>query len=290
MKFFPSIGLISRLRRPPSPEPQHSPTEVQNPRCEISDFYVTSAPSPQNALDIFKGEWSSEVPVKAQSGKAKLFEDARLSWLEKEAGCKGKTVLELGPLEGGHSYTLERLEAKSIVSVESNSHAFLKCLVVKELLGLQRVSFLYGDFIEYLKETEQTFEICLASGVLYHMRNPAELIELLSRVCQEYLLIWTHYFDRDILEKDPAFERRFPETVTADHKGFKHTLYRTEYLEALDWKGFCGGNTSYTRWMSREDIFRCLEYFGFEPLKVSFDEPLHQNGPALAILARRKNG
>ena len=255
---------------------------------DVLGFYVNSAPSPQNALSIFEGEWSSRVPCEARSGAAVSFEDDRLSWLEKEIGCKGKTVLELGPLEGGHSYMLQKMGAKIITSVEGNSRAYLKCLVVKELLGLQRVNFLYGDFVEYLKETDKSYDICLASGVLYHMRNPAELIDLLSRHCQGHLFLWTHYFDEKILKKKPAYKSRFPRAVTANYKGFDHILHQYEYSHALIWQGFCGGSAPFSHWMSREDIFRCLEYFGFDQFKVNFEEPLQQNGPGLAIIARKK--
>src|SRR5690242_17044650 len=31
-------------------------------RAPVDDQYVTTAPSDQNALDIFKGEWSSQLP------------------------------------------------------------------------------------------------------------------------------------------------------------------------------------------------------------------------------------
>jgi hypothetical protein len=42
-------------------------------------------------------------------------------------------------------------------------------------------TFSSGDFVSYLKTAEASFDICLASGVLYHTINPAELIYLISR-------------------------------------------------------------------------------------------------------------
>lgn len=86
------------------------------------------------------------------------------------------TVLELGPLEAGHTYMLEKMGARSIVAVEANSRAYLKCLIVKELFELKRAKFLLGDFVAYLKNNTRHFDLCLASGVLYHMQNPAELL------------------------------------------------------------------------------------------------------------------
>ena len=52
----------------------------------------------------------------------------------------------------------------TVIGVEANKDAFLKCLVVKELLQLQRCSFLCGDAIEYLQETADKFDVCVASG------------------------------------------------------------------------------------------------------------------------------
>jgi hypothetical protein len=50
------------------------------------DAYITDAPSSQNVLNLFKGEWSSKLPqelgLSTQPGTAGLFEDARITWTE----------------------------------------------------------------------------------------------------------------------------------------------------------------------------------------------------------------
>jgi predicted RNA methylase len=126
---------------------------------DILDQYISSAPSPQNALDIFKDEWSSKLPAylyELESGSVPLFSDARIEWVVNQLGSfEHKTVLELGPLEGGHTYMLERFGAASITSIEANTRAYLKCLIVKEVLGLNRVKFLCGDFIEFLRNNQE---------------------------------------------------------------------------------------------------------------------------------------
>src|SRR5204863_8424238 len=40
------------------------------------DYYVTTAPSAENAFALFAGEWSSKVPVYATGG-GELFDDAQ---------------------------------------------------------------------------------------------------------------------------------------------------------------------------------------------------------------------
>ena len=89
---------------------------------------------------------------------------------------------------------------------------------------MQRVKFLCGDFIEYMKSDScPQFDIGVASGVLYHMVNPVELISLLANCCQAHLFLWTHYYD-DAWAKDKGLQGKFPSSQQVDFKGFKHTL------------------------------------------------------------------
>lgn len=218
-----------------------------------------------------------------------LFQDSRITWLISEVGdLHGRHILELGPLEGGHSYMLEQAGAASVIAVEANTHAYLRCLVVKELLGMQRVRFLCGDCIEYLKSPDcPQFDIGVASGILYHMVNPAELIALLAQHCRTHIFLWTHYYD-DTWARSRGFQKRFPYTERSTYAGFSHTLVRQYYdEEGLHAPSFCGGSRPFSNWMYREEILACLKYFGFRELKVNFDHYDHPNGPAFAVLASR---
>jgi hypothetical protein len=263
------------------------------PNGVVLDCYVSAAPSPQNALDIFKGDWSSRLPKpfdQFKAGAIDLFRDARMTWMiEQIGGVQGQSVVELGPLEGGHTYMLHEAGASELVAIESNSRAFLKCLIVKELLGLHRARFLYGDFVEYLRSCPRRFDIALASGVLYHMRNPVELIALLARVTDR-IFVWTHYYDSAIITASPALAPKFLSSAVAEYDGFEHTLYRQEYLDALCWSGFCGGSHADSAWMSRSDILSCVRYFGFQDIEIAFEAPDHPNGPSFAFLAQRARG
>lgn len=253
------------------------------------DQFVSTAHCPQNALDIFEGEWSSSLPepyANLKAGTSTLFWDARIHWFSNEiGGFKEKTVLELGPLEGGHSYMLEQAGAREIVAIEGNKRAYLKCLIVKELFRLQRSRFLCGDIIESLREDKTSYDLSVASGVLYHMHNPVELIALLAKRCRKHVLIWTHYFDNDITPTTHLKEARERGGIPAEFVGFQHTLYRYEYRAALDWRGFCGGSSSYCHWMRRDEILGCLEYFGFGDFRIGFDDVGNPNGPSFAVIA-----
>ena len=167
---------------------------------DILDQYVMKPPSAQNVVDLFDGEWSSKLPetfgLATRPGFAHLFEDGRVAWAEQQLGSfADNSVLELGPLECGHTYMLHQRGARSITAIEANSRAFLKCLCVKQLLGLDRANLLLGDFVAFLRENTARFDVLFASGVLYHMQQPMEVLDLMTRA-SDRLFIWTHYYDQ----------------------------------------------------------------------------------------------
>jgi hypothetical protein len=276
--------LAQRLRAPAA-----SAAAQQQHRAPILDQYVHAAPNPQSALDLFKGEWWSHIPAPPglQAGTLPLFDDTRIHWaIQALGGVEGKTILELGPLEGGHTYSLEKSGAKSITAIEASSKAYLKCLVAKEILGTHRSRFLLGDFEEYLRGTSDRYDAAIACGVLYHMKNPVELIHNLARVTDQ-VFIWTQYFIKDRLERIPHMKDRFPGDHPAEHAGFHYTAHRYEYGDFLDTSRFAGGSDEYSHWLSRDDLLGALRHAGFREIVVGEDDLEHANGPCISLVARR---
>lgn len=263
----------------------------------MSDFknLFGVAPSDQNALDIFAGEWSSQFPAirpELQAGVTPLFDDPRILWaghrfaeMGLEGGWTGRDVVELGPLEGGHTYLLDLAGAKKVTAVEANSRAYLKCLIAKEVLGMSvRTRFVLGDCLEYLKTSAHPHEIGVACGILYHLTNPVELLELLARRC-EAIFLWTVFYDPEFVAKNPVPGAKFSEALPMEHAGFRHTLHRFNYGPSLDWKGFCGGGDVYSYWMEKADIIGALRHFGFT--QIATEEHPNIHGSALMLAARK---
>jgi len=264
------------------------PVEVPKVRNSL-DNYISLAPEPQNMLDIFAGEWASKFPpeYKLNAGINPLFEDSRIHWMLGELrGVAGMRVVELGPLEGGHSYLLDRAGAASVLAIESNQRAFLKCLIVKELLGMRSVEFLMGDFRQYFDRTPARFDLCVASGVLYHMREPVVLLSQIAAQC-ERLFLWTHYYNKKLIDRDRNLKPRFQDVVKRTTNGYSYEMHRYDYLESLNIAGFCGGNAEFAYWLSRDDLFGALKHLGFSNIKVYDEEPEHPHGPSLNLLATK---
>jgi len=259
---------------------------------QMNSPYVREAPSPQQTVDVFAGKWASRLPEPfggLTAGANLLFQDPKIAWATEKfaelgVAVAGSSILELGPLEGGHTYMLSKEGAASVTAIEAHQEAYLKCLVTKELLGMQRVNFLLGDAVAFLRQIGHSYDIGLASGFLYHMADPAELIELLCRRTRAVFL-WTVHWDA-------AFSREFPDkpagsgpTERRSYKGFDYTLHRHSYGDGLNYGKFWGGPDDHANWMERADILAAFAHFGFT--RQICQTEANPNGAALRMVAVR---
>jgi hypothetical protein len=257
--------------------------------------YTSFEPHQLNALAIFQDQWSSKFPNLPEligPGPHELFDDARINHLFTMVGdCKDWNVLELGPLEGGHSHMLNS-RVRSVMSIEANQNAFLKCLIVKNLFKLENVDFYWGDFTKL--RTTETFDLVLAVGILYHMERPVELLEQISKLSSR-VFFWTHYFEPDIKKWDSNLQSqigtKWDIDATEMHSGENLKDLRVVpylYKESLGWAGFCGGPATQSRWIYKEDLINAFKSLGYSKVEISFDMPNHANGPAFCIYAEKE--
>lgn len=229
----------------------------------IEDKLVSTFPTNQNAIDCFPDLWYSKFPESYQleSGESLLFQDHRLIWALQQLQPQNLwDVVELGPLEGGHSFYMENhTPVRSITAIEANRLCWVKCLVTKEIVDLKKTRFLLGNFLEYLDQCPKQFDLCLGIGVLYHMKDPLELIRLISQRSKR-LVLWTQ-----LVNEKQKKERN---TIQLQDEGFEVTGYINNYGEAVDLGKFIGGIDDYAVWLTKEGLLDALTHFGFNKIKV----------------------
>jgi hypothetical protein len=237
--------------------------------------FITTPPSQQNAADLF--DWVSQVPLPGlRTGTQNFDEDCRTEMLlEVYGSIEGFNILELGPLEASHTHQLEQLGAGSVLAIEASPEFYLKCLIAKEILGL-RADFLLGDFNRYLEQSNATFDLIFASGVLYHMSDPVHTLHLASQAAPR-LFLWTHYIGED----ESGFQAR-----AVDVHGFHCDYFEVAYDPQSHSRGWAGVNPSACR-LRREDILAALAHVGFDQIEITEDQPDHPGGPAFSIVAQK---
>ena len=195
----------------------------------VNDKYVDAAPSPEAVVALFEHQWTSALPG-LPSGEVPLFSDERIEWaIDLAGGMTGKRVLELGPLEGGHTYMLEQAGAAEIHAIEANTLCYLRCLLVQQLFGLDRTTFQLGNFVPWLQTNQTRYDVVLAAGILYHLSDPVGVLDAICR-SGDQVYLWTHYLDFEVMPRtDKRYKRWFIGEEEHEFRGRPYALHRRAY-------------------------------------------------------------
>lgn len=272
------LGFSKRSQKKPSKNP-----------LEIFDQYEQGMPAHQHAIDALPG-WNCAFPPEfnLNAGTLPLYADDRIDWAVRTFGSiEGKTVLEVGPLEGMHTYMLHSHRPGKIDAIEANRLCFLRCLVTKQVLNIGNASFMLGDIHPWLTEREEVYDLAIASGVLYHMADPGDFLRLLAKRSNA-VFIWTHFFLDEAMPEGDV--RRLPFSGKVETRmvgGIPVRHYERSYHHANANASFCGGMKDRHFWMHRDDILMLLRAFGFDDVIIRDEDLSHPGGPSFSLLARK---
>jgi Methyltransferase domain len=178
-----------------------------------------------------------------------------------------ETILELGSLEGAHSFILaKRPGVKRVVALEGREANLRKARFAQELLQISNVEFAQANLENVELRSFGKFDAIFCCGLLYHLPEPWRLLEQLPSIAP-LVFIWTQY------------------AAESDARDIGHGLRGKTHIEGGADEPLSGMSSTAT-WLTLPSLCDVLRSSGFERVDVIYDDPAHPNGPAVTIGAR----
>jgi len=217
-----------------------------------------------------RGPWMTKFFIQGHSfgGHYDPSTDLRLRWFQQKFPF-AETILELGSLEGGHSFPLARLAAvKKIVAVEGRKANLKRAQFVQRVFQDKKIQFVQANLEKFTLAGLGRFDAVFCVGLLYHLPKPWKLIEQIAKV-SEGLFLWTHY--------------------AASGKANKKRLHYPGLL-FREWRFFYesrSGLSPISFWPTLDGLKQMLNDHGFNQTEIIQDEPDHEHGPAVTLVSRQ---
>ena len=176
---------------------------------------------------------------------------------------EAETILELGALEGAHTFMLaQHPRVKRVLALEGRAANIRKAEFLKELFGANNV-----DFAQANLETDPLafgkFDAVFCSGLLYHLPEPWKLIERLPSIAPK-LFMWTMYS-----------ADRHADLVVDGYRGRRVNEGGVD--EPLS------GLSSYSLWITLGSMIESLTRAGYRRVEVIRNDLSHPAGYAITL-------
>jgi hypothetical protein len=212
------------------------------------------------------------------------FEATNLHWLAIARFLKalyrgrlaGLRAADLGCNEGGFALALAR-EGVEVVGVEAREENLAKCRLLADHFALPNLRFVQGDVKEFARETQGTFDVVLALGILYHLDDPVAWLGRMAEATRAVVYVDTHFAPpegADLEALDPALRGRLgplltrasPELARASSPWEYDGRWFHEYddeaqRDGMPWASFSNADSF---WLTRRSLLRTLHQAGFD--------------------------
>jgi hypothetical protein len=214
------------------------------------------------------GPWVFQFRIDGQDygGAISAVGDARVEQFFRFAP-KAATILELGSLEGAHTFILaQRPGVRRVLALEGREFNLRKARFVQQLLHVPNAEFAQANLEDSDLAVFGKFDAVFCSGLIYHLPEPWKLISQLPALAPN-LFIWTHHAadaDAEIISEGLQ-GKLHPEGGAADP---------------------LSGMSATATWLTLESLITSLTQSGYASVQVIDNDPTHVNGPAVTIGAR----
>jgi hypothetical protein len=174
------------------------------------------------------------------------------------------TILELGALEGAHSFILaEHPGVERVLAVEGRETNLRKARFVQELLGIRNVDFVQANLEEINLADFGTFDAVFCCALLSHLPKPWELIRRLPSIAP-VLFLWNVYAAENEAQELP--------------NGMRGKIQGEGGLDEP-----LSGLSSTSTWLTLGSLITLLTTNGYGSVHVLDNDLKYPHGPAVTI-------
>jgi len=174
------------------------------------------------------------------------------------------TVIDLGCLEGAFCIELARRGAHHVLGVDARKRSVDRCNLIRDLIGLTNVSFRCADIHEELRRAPDGFDAVLATGILYHLADPAASLKTIRAACRGFALVDTHIAVLDGSTHHCSEDLTELQSGAHSYRGRTFWEYAATATEAdvqgYTWAAY-GNPESF--WPLEDDLVRMIDDAGF---------------------------
>lgn len=182
-----------------------------------------------------------------------------------EFALHARTILELGALEGAHTFMLaQHPGVQRVLAVEGRESNLRKARFLQRLFRVENAEFVQAN-LETDPLSFGNFDAVFCSGLLYHLPEPWKLIERLAAIAPK-LFLWTMYSD------DASAE-----VVVDGFRGRRQTEGGVD--EQLS------GLSPFSLWLTLGSLIEALTRSGYGRIEIIKNDLTHPAGRAVTLAA-----
>ena len=213
-----------------------------------------------------RGPWITQFVIDGvpSGGEYQVVNDRRVQqFLERFPNVR--TILELGSLEGGHTFMLARHPGvERVLAIEGRLANIDRAKFIGSLLGVSNVEFKQANLEELQLPSLGRFDAIFCCGLLYHLPEPWKLISQTPLVAPS-IFVWTVYANENEanIQIDDLRGREYIEGGV------------NEPLSGLSPKSI---------WLTLPSLLELLKRSGYGNIEV-IEKQQNPNGPAVSLVA-----
>ncbi len=184
-------------------------------------------------------------------------------------GLAGRSIIDIGCLEGGYATEFARLgmDAVGLDVRRSNIEA---CEWVRARVDLPNLRFVQDDAANL--DRHGPFDVVFMNGLFYHLEHPRRMMESVGRNCRKAVFIQTHFTQPG----DSAAVAHFGLSEMTEHEGLQGRWYHEHGdvpPDVLD-RDMRWASWSNTRsfWLDKPDLLHLLALSGFDIVLEQYDQ------------------